>query len=549
LNESSGLGGHTNKAGDHLLKLFHAVGLGVFLICGGCASLKGIHLYSSTDDKIATEALSSFKDAKVDQTVVDERALQDRLLARELAGSDRLADASRDAVLLAALGGPDKHYSWGFLDGEINGRIVELVGSRPGALTIGQQEGAVKQKADTLKFREEEYNGIRTNDDPSLNDPSFVCIEANKESIEKACSPLARKPVSAGARPLFCNTPFSYQHLCSDYLETIQRAKPIVDPHSILGQIDSQIILQHDAQAADEKALDESDPDSEISRYNKAKKALEDAQKPSTKCDQSVNSSQPSCLQQASAAVGSALKDLEKSGSVAASLKAHEEQIAAIDKVLQSVIDGKSAAKAADSPDQKQALSIVATIPSLEKQIGSSFNRPLVGSLILESERLRLESEALRRDLSRRETHLTLLGEKRDAVLNEFNLLRRAHRFLSLDDPVTESNCKKDKGLVTNYREFPNGYCRESIVAGLSTYAQSWNAGRKQEERQDYKLIALSYTESLDKTELALMQWQNLIQVPLNQTATYYASGIKPDDIAKFLQAAGIAATAAGVNH
>ena len=92
-------------------------------------------------------------------------------------------------------------------------------------------------------------------------------------------------------------------------------------------------------------------------------------------------------------------------------------------------------------------------------------------------------------------------------------------------------------------------YCRQIVAAALLTYAQSWNAGRKQEEQEDYKLIALTYTESLDKTELALMQWQNLIQVPLSQTATYYASGIKPDDIAKFLQAVGIAATAAGVNR
>src|SRR5690242_7340582 len=80
---------------------------GIFLTSSGCTFLNGIHLYNNADDKIATEALTSFKDAKIDQTVVEERNLQESLLARELAGSDRLADASRDAVLLAALGGPN----------------------------------------------------------------------------------------------------------------------------------------------------------------------------------------------------------------------------------------------------------------------------------------------------------------------------------------------------------------------------------------------------------------------------------------------------------
>jgi hypothetical protein len=531
-----------------LRKLFHAALLGMSLASSGCASLKGVHLYNSADDKIATEALASFKDAKIDETVAEERKLQDRLLARELAGSDRLADATRDSVLLAAISGPNKQYSWDFLDGEIDGRIAKLIGSKAEGLKVGAQEQSVKHQTDAFEVAEQVYNAVRTKKDPSLNDPSFACTDANAKSIESTCSSPKERFSSVVTQQLFCS-PNGYQDSCSKFLEAVKDSTVLVDSHSILGRIDTQISEQEQIRDADQKALDEKDPNSAISRYHDAKKALDDAQKPGGMCAQSLKSSQPSCLQRASAAVRSALQALEKASDPASSLKAHEEKIAAIDEVLQSVTDGKSAAKAADSPDQRSALSVVASIPSLGEQIGSSFNRPSVGSLILESERLRLEAEALRRDLSRRETHLTLLREKRNATVNEVNLLLRTRKYLSLDDPFAKNCHEDDKGLLADYRAFPTQYCREVVAAGLVAYAQSWNAGRKQEEEEDYRLIALSYTESLDKTELALMQWQNLIQVPLSQTATYYASGIKPDDIAKFLQAAGIAATAAGVNR
>ncbi len=340
---------------------------------------------------------------------------------------------------------------------------------------------------------------------------------------------------------MFC----SYSAYCVIYLDVVKRTENSIDSRSVLGAIDAQISEQLKAQADDDRGLDSGDKNSAFSKYNDAKKALENAQKTGQGCDEPAQASSSSCVQKASEKVRAALQALEKSGT-AGGLEAHKEQLAAVDELLQSIADGKSAATAANSPDQKVALSVAASVPSLEKQIGDSFNRPQVGALVLESERLRLECEALRRDLGRRNSRLALLRDKREAAVNELNLLRRSKKFLAL----TDTQCKLgSEGLLADYRAFPKEYCREEVAAGLLAYTQSWNAGQKLEERDDYKIIDLSYTESLDNSEFGLLQWQNFIQVPLNQTSAFYSSGIKPEDIAKFLEAAGLAASAVGVNR
>ncbi len=129
------------------------------LVCGACAQIKGVHLYNAADDKTAAEASKSFKDANIPQSVAEERQREAIFLSRELAASDRLTDASRDAVLLAVLGGPQKEKSCDYLNEKINSRIADLVGS-------AQEQPDLKQPLDSVEVSEELYNGLRSKSDP-----------------------------------------------------------------------------------------------------------------------------------------------------------------------------------------------------------------------------------------------------------------------------------------------------------------------------------------------------------------------------------------------
>jgi hypothetical protein len=92
------------------------------------------------------------------------------------------------------------------------------------------------------------------------------------------------------------------------------------------------------------------------------------------------------------------------------------------------------------------------------------------------------------------------------------------------------------------------GTCKEDALRALVYYANSWALGRVTADRIDYTLIGARHVAALDVSEVALAQWENLIGVPINGLVAYHASGLKPEDIAAFLQALGVIGIAAGVH-
>ncbi len=184
------------------------------------------------------------------------------------------------------------------------------------------------------------------------------------------------------------------------------------------------------------------------------------------------------------------------------------------------------------------ALQIAASLPTLEKEITSALYYPQVGSLVLESERIRLDIDNANKTLARDQATISILTYKRDAIFEELAQLKVAKRRLS--------SCKRANSLASDFNKY-SLICKERVADGLLKYANSWSS-RRTEEESDFRLIALEYNPSLDESANALSQWQNLIEVPLGQLATFHASGITPADIAALIQAAGVGAIGAGVN-
>ena len=87
------------------------------------------------------------------------------------------------------------------------------------------------------------------------------------------------------------------------------------------------------------------------------------------------------------------------------------------------------------------------------------------------------------------------------------------------------------------------------FLAAIMLYAESVGIDRAHVEETNVALIALEHDEALDASEYALALWQQTVQSPLQELADYHASGLKPEDVARLVQAASLVGVAVGVNR
>jgi hypothetical protein len=170
------------------------------------------------------------------------------------------------------------------------------------------------------------------------------------------------------------------------------------------------------------------------------------------------------------------------------------------------------------------------------KDAAKELTTPRIGNLLLVQQQASVLIEEANRSISRADARLQMLTRKQDSLLREVVFLNIAQRRAA---EVTNAP-PADKALsawITGLSPDKSRAAEEALV----DYAISWSVGRVQEEEIDYGLIGLSHDTALDGTEIALMQWQNLIGIPLQQLVTYYGTGIKPETLAQVLSAVGIA--------
>ncbi len=79
-----------------------------------------------------------------------------------------------------------------------------------------------------------------------------------------------------------------------------------------------------------------------------------------------------------------------------------------------------------------------------------------------------------------------------------------------------------------------------SVYRGLGALSESYSVARVRYITAEMRLVLLPYRESLIQSEASLAAWNSLIDTPLKQIKTWHADGLKPDEIAQFLQAFGL---------
>ena len=269
---------------------------------------------------------------------------------------------------------------------------------------------------------------------------------------------------------------------------------------------------------------------------------------------------------------------------------ANHEKIGALVEVLTAAAGGKVETT---NENLAPALIIAKRVPSLVgtiEQIEALRSAPTVSNLVIALNHQVLAAELDARLASMREEEVTLLQEKVRVLEHEASLWRAFNDQLcnlallgsAANHPSTTCEAitfqpAPDSGTETvtcNIRLLrPNGPEEKSIPkcvlsrswkalfsdSSLSTasrralyeaavaYLNARNAGNRAYE-YDFKVVNHRHRTSLELREAALRQWNNIVAVPVEQLDAYYASGIKPAELADLLvKALGLTAIAIGV--
>ena len=104
---------------------------------------------------------------------------------------------------------------------------------------------------------------------------------------------------------------------------------------------------------------------------------------------------------------------------------------------------------------------------------------------------------------------------------------------------------KKDINAICSKNEEASRELYKAITAYLGTLAEQAKAVEK-----DFRLIDVNHRETLAGRRAALLGWDNLVGVPIDQLDAYYQSGLKPAELADLIiKAMGFTAIAIGVSQ
>ena len=176
-----------------------------------------------------------------------------------------------------------------------------------------------------------------------------------------------------------------------------------------------------------------------------------------------------------------------------------------------------------------EKIKILESITAIRKGI-DGIAYPRISDLILESERLRIKLERLRGLMALEEERRIILNLQLTAFSREINSLRYAKKRIKYAKAAkTEAEMKA------------------LTVESFIYLAESWSNGRTSAEEIDFLIAGIDHRAALRNSTTAFEQWSNLIGVPLSQLVAYHESGIRSEDLANLISAAGFSAIAPGL--
>lgn len=469
-------------------------------LLAGC----GTHLHRPDDAQLARTALSTFKDVKLEDSIKNESIAASETLNSEIAAIRHQSRARRDKLLSVVISGKNDTESRNSLTNYVDKRLVDLLGKEfdNNALTtwLTAQENIEPQFESVRQFYLT-YGQLRKHDDPRIIRIGTLLSAQDADKLQE---------------PLKTIYDSYTQHL-KKYNETKKIALTVPVTTGIISEIDSSLNAQEEKLAAASEVA-------KIERANldKIKKERNDkiteSQAPGKKADEISKA-----IKEASDKTNEIISFLEKllNSTNKNDLSSTQKKIIALDEIrekitgiLPSVAD--AVAGQAPSSGDSEKIKILESITAIRKGI-DGIAYPKISDLILESGRLRIELERLRSIVELEEERKTMFNLQLTYLRQEINLL---------------NNAKKREN---------------SIAESLSYLAESWSIGRTPAEEIDYLIIGIDHRAALRNSTAAFEQWSNLILIPFSQLVAYHESGIRSEDLANLISAAGFSAIAPGL--
>lgn len=469
-------------------------------LLAGC----GVHLHRPDDAQLARTALTTFKDVKLEDSIKNESIATSEILNSEIAAIRHQSRARRDKLLSIVIGEKNNTESRNRLTKYVDDRLEDLLGkgfSDKALITWLTAQENIEPQFESVRQFYLTYGQLRKHDDPRIIRIGTLLSEQDADKLQEPLKTVYD----------------SYTEHLKKYNETKKIALTVPVTKGILGEIVSSLNAQEEKLiAASEVAIIEK---TELDRIKKERdNKIAESQAPGKTADE-ISKATKEASDKTNEIVSFLKKLLDPTNKN--DLPGTQKKIIALEEIrekITGILPSVADAVAGQTPssEDSEKIKILESITAIRKGI-DGIAYPKISDLILESGRLRIELERLR--------GIVELEEERKAMLNlQLTYLSQEIKLLN--------NAKKREN---------------SIVESLAYLAESWSIGRTPAEEIDYLIIGIDHRIALRNSTAAFEQWSNLILVPLSQLVAYHESGIRSEDLANLINAAGFSAIAPGL--
>jgi hypothetical protein len=519
----------------------HALQLG--LVAG--VALQGGCLYHAGKDTLARGALADFKDAQIGASLDDELAHSKEMLQAELASTQHELEARRDEAVAHVLdlrwsGGPTGSNepcsapNAGTLGSdtfecELNTLLADVAGKPEGPELpvvafraqlaaaaamqgIAQNELATTEQSFRLILPPADAGRIRC---PASGDPDRAVVEVHAEMhllpvlfdrYTESCRALQKATAAAASFP-------ENGKLGATRRTYVERKSALDD---MRGRAAEQTRTYEIARAAYDRAVE--DRTALRTELTSGDQKLKEADAKVTK------------------AADAARKALDRLGQLSGDRAGVQDLLSTVEYLRArygGVVD--AIGRLADGkPKADSGLEVVlgAGLRLDEIQRGTGLPR-----LLLEAERLRGQLTVTQILADHYERQVALLQTEQRGRFEQFSHLMQAStqfqnaRSCAIDGPKPNSV----PADVSVYQRFRRGgaACKEAIAGALVAYANAYTIGELHSRIAQTQRLGDVHEQAIETSIAALHVWETALGVPMNAVADRYASGIKPEELAK----------------
>lgn len=512
----------------------------VVTIWGGCT---GFHLHNSADEQLAKQAQQSFKAADILGFIESERKALAATNERDVGIVRRNMQAERDALLIFALESATTAQ-----------KLIDYLQARRDERGIPVSTTTIQELHDLEQLKQNALNAKtmyeKTALKKGLQKPEFPPSKQDVEGAEYNWGKCAGQD-NAGGNLEWC----AYEDAAKRYVDASVRANSLTDGE--LGQLNaaiqhgrklqSEIIKKTQAAKADLSAAKK--------KYEAAAQnplsdlpALETSIKNALVKFDAIESEFSDKVRQYNLRDLLAVIEVERLKSIRGTIS---DFLAAYQGATASGANNSEAESGA-SLEKEQKADVAGKIAAIfvraSKDIKEATIHAKLVPLLFEQERLRIEIGYGEKSIERGNKHLSILERERNELIREgvkivdaINSIKACESFAAADKCTLAS----DTTFTLLTKASANAY----VLHALSVLSESITIHKLKRREADIELVALAQEEALDGSEYALKLWAHMIAIPLEELVAYHSSGLKSEDIANLIHAAGLAGIAVGVNR